>query len=609
MAHQRHLSGAPILPIILAIIICAQLALAPRPARAAGVVGDGSPASCTEAALRAAAAGGGLISFNCGPNPVTITLTDEIKLSAETTIDGGGTAQGGLITLSGGGVSRILVVDSSARVTLSNLTFRDGFSDKGGALRVVYYSDVTIQNSVFIGNDSRKAFAPDGGGAISARHSRLTISNSHFEGNRGINGGAIYSIGTPLSIDASTFTGNDSTAGGVAGPGFNGEHGMGGAIFTDGAASPKGDPSGIIAIRNSAFRGNRSGHAGGAAFLYIYPASERIIIEGTVFADNEAGRSATGGSGGGALRTGNGPFLIRNSLFSGNRAASNGGALRTGVSPESRIENTTFVDNQVRTPDGQGQGGAIYVGGEADLAIVNSTLANNYADYFAGAIAAGGDYAHLHNSILAGNWANDGSRWDQCGRAFTRGDHNLQTPPRGGGANGNHPCAPGVAYGEPLLGELGYYGGPVPTVPLTAGSPAINAGAGCPDTDARGAARVGACDLGAFEFGATVAGFEPPDTPALASVTPAGPALRVAWAPVGEASWYEIAVDAGGGRANFTHRAGVALSQQTLVLGRGSYSVRVRACNNAGCSPDSEALAAEVAADALRTYLPLARRR
>jgi hypothetical protein len=39
------------------------------------VIGDGTPASCTQAALQTAANGGGTIVFNCGPSPTTITLS------------------------------------------------------------------------------------------------------------------------------------------------------------------------------------------------------------------------------------------------------------------------------------------------------------------------------------------------------------------------------------------------------------------------------------------------------------------------------------------------------------------------------------------------------
>ena len=42
--------------------------------QAAGAVGTGSAASCTQAALDTALVGGGLVTFNCGADPVTITV-------------------------------------------------------------------------------------------------------------------------------------------------------------------------------------------------------------------------------------------------------------------------------------------------------------------------------------------------------------------------------------------------------------------------------------------------------------------------------------------------------------------------------------------------------
>ena len=73
-----------------------------RPLSAAGVVGNGTPGSCTESALNSALAGGGSVTFNCGANPKTITVTSQKTINADTTIDGGG-----LITLSGGNSTRI----------------------------------------------------------------------------------------------------------------------------------------------------------------------------------------------------------------------------------------------------------------------------------------------------------------------------------------------------------------------------------------------------------------------------------------------------------------------------------------------------------------------
>ncbi|HRA36026.1 MAG TPA: hypothetical protein PK748_13895, partial [Acidimicrobiales bacterium] len=39
------------------------------------VIGTGTPASCTSAAVVNAVALGGIITFNCGPDPITIPMT------------------------------------------------------------------------------------------------------------------------------------------------------------------------------------------------------------------------------------------------------------------------------------------------------------------------------------------------------------------------------------------------------------------------------------------------------------------------------------------------------------------------------------------------------
>jgi hypothetical protein len=55
-------------------------------------VGDGTPASCTEAALRAAAIAGGHIRFDCGAEPLTLTLEATLVISKETVLDASATA-------------------------------------------------------------------------------------------------------------------------------------------------------------------------------------------------------------------------------------------------------------------------------------------------------------------------------------------------------------------------------------------------------------------------------------------------------------------------------------------------------------------------------------
>jgi hypothetical protein len=61
--------------------------------RADPVIGDGTPASCTSDASVAAVAAGGVITFSCGPAPVTITMTATAKVvnaRPKIVLDGGG---------------------------------------------------------------------------------------------------------------------------------------------------------------------------------------------------------------------------------------------------------------------------------------------------------------------------------------------------------------------------------------------------------------------------------------------------------------------------------------------------------------------------------------
>ena len=194
--------------IVLLSIIFVQFAH-PSTAYAAGKVGTGTPESCTEAALDTALSGGGIVNFDCGPDPVTITVTSAKEISIDTQIDGGGK-----ITISGGNAVRLFLVDASATLDISGLTLSDGSLSGGTGGGAIYsYSGATVKitDSTFSNNSSGDGSA--GGGAI-YNEGALSIKRSTFSQNRAAgdatDGGAILSSGASSRVDIenSTFYGN-----------------------------------------------------------------------------------------------------------------------------------------------------------------------------------------------------------------------------------------------------------------------------------------------------------------------------------------------------------------------------------------------------------------
>ena len=137
------------------------------------VIGSGTPASCTGQAVVDAVALGGKIRFNCGPNPVTITLPSTAKVfnnRPDVTLDGGG-----LVTLSGGDRVRILyqnTCDPAQVWTTSHCNNQET-------------PRLTVQNIGFTqGNSTGQLTDGGGGGAIFVRGGQFKIVNSVFTRNR-----------------------------------------------------------------------------------------------------------------------------------------------------------------------------------------------------------------------------------------------------------------------------------------------------------------------------------------------------------------------------------------------------------------------------------------
>ncbi len=276
------------------------------------VVGTGAPASCTADAFISAVALGGVVTFDCGPDPVTITLDRPAKIFNDTgpeiVIDGGG-----LVTLNGGGTTRILYMntcDEAQHWTTPNCNDQD-------------HPRLTVQNITFLGGNSRGEAEHDGGGAIWARGGRLKVVNARFFnnvcaddgpdvggaairtfdqfqdepvyvvnttfggadgfGNTCSNGGGVSSIGVSWSIYNSLFSHNHAigVGGNPAQAGTPGG-GSGGAIYNDGNTM-------TLTLCGVKIQHNVVTTHGSAIFFVSNDHSGDIHIEKSVITDNEGG--------------------------------------------------------------------------------------------------------------------------------------------------------------------------------------------------------------------------------------------------------------------------------------------------------------------------------
>lgn len=222
-------------------ISCTALSLSPA-GQAAGVVGTGTAASCTQAALNTALAGGGNVSFNCGAAPVTISLTTAKTVSANTTIDGGN-----LVTLDGGAATGLFFVNNGVTFTVSNITLQNawGASGAGAIAGIGTTSQIIVTASRFLNNTTNTG---TGGAAIGSSGS-ITVTNSVFANNIAGCGGAIWGA-RAVQVTDSTFSGNQATGGCT---------GYGGAIYGDASV---GTP--VVTVTNSTFSENFAAGPGGA---------------------------------------------------------------------------------------------------------------------------------------------------------------------------------------------------------------------------------------------------------------------------------------------------------------------------------------------------------
>jgi hypothetical protein len=285
------------------------------------VIGHGTPASCTSAAVVRAVAAGGITRFNCGNKPVTILMKATAavpKTRHLVVLDGGG-----LVTLSGGGKRRILFSDTCAgtwstddcisqpypQIVVQNITFENGFNgthqatctanaprcwyggvDGGGAI-YAEGGQFKAVNSRFIDNRCY-SYGPDlGGGAIRVlaqyRNRAVYITNDTFTGGRCSNGAALSSISVQWSVFNSLFI-NNKAIGWGANPASSGTPGggSGGAIYNDGT-----DYNTLVA--GTVMRYDSAREGGGAIFYVVDSGSGKLTCHDSYLRHNRSGEFET----------------------------------------------------------------------------------------------------------------------------------------------------------------------------------------------------------------------------------------------------------------------------------------------------------------------------
>ena len=272
------------------------------------VVGDGTASSCTSAAFVSAVAEGGVITFDCGPDPVTITLEETAKIyndkGPEIVIDGGG-----LVTLSGAGARRILYMNTCdqdlvwttpncdnqdhPRLVVQNITFVDGNASGeepgGGGAIFVRGGRFRLVNTRFF-NNVCDATGPDVGGAAvrvfdQYEDQPVYVVNSTFGGepelgNRCSNGGGLSSIGVSYTVINSLFSYNEAIGNG-ANPAQAGTPGggSGGAIYNDGNTF-------TLSVCGTRIENNHANEGGGAIFFVSNDLSGTLEIEDSTLCGN-----------------------------------------------------------------------------------------------------------------------------------------------------------------------------------------------------------------------------------------------------------------------------------------------------------------------------------
>ena len=384
-----------------------------------------------------------------------LTIAQRLSMTADITITGAGSAT----TIVDGG-QLVGVFDTPGTDEIDGVTVQNGMDTSGlGGGGIHNGGTLTATDLVLQGNSTNG----QGGGLFN--EGTAYLFESVLQNNTAAMGGGFSNTSFISVLGSFTIDGNTSTA-------------EGGGVRNDGIASldntnppptPPAPPTGggtissntsgtsgggihntsIISLMNVALDGNHATVDGGA----LWNSSSVDLVNGTI------SHSVAGGNGAGVWGDG-----------------------------QTNLTNVTLAANST----GSGLGGAVW--NDQIVLLDSSTVAGNSASAGGGTFNSLG-IVEVRNTILSTNTP------DNCTGGITSDGNNIDS---------GSSCTPTVAGDlpntDPLLGPL-QHNPPAPsfleTRALLAGSPAIDAAAGCPppDADERGVTRPqgAACDIGAVE--------------------------------------------------------------------------------------------------------------
>ncbi len=442
----------------------------------------------------------GVMSATASADTITVTSTAD---------SGAGSLRQAILDVMPGGT--IVVPAGNYTVVSAELAITKSLTISGAGAATTIISSAGASTRVFHASGSGNAIAITGvtitgghpptsagvvtGGGVLNDAAKLTLSDDIVSdntadadaagtgGNGGIaEGGGVFSgDGGTLIVKDTEITDNHATAVGAANK-FGGSVGGGGI-----------DTGGTQTIEGSRFTANTANANGGAGALggisdggglEVAAAGPTVLLAST-FDDNLADASAGSGGSPGGIAEGGGAFMVTNA-------------------PVISAANVTFTDNVARTTAGGSveAGGLSFGSNSPTITLTNATLSANTVTDGPGTDAEGGDAAlggpntQVENTIVSAGVADPG--FENCvGSPLSVGGNVDSLDQCNFHAGSDHVNI------DPLLGPLADNGGPVATMALEAGSPAIDSGlnSGCPSTDARGVLRPAGvrCDSGAFE--------------------------------------------------------------------------------------------------------------